>query len=633
MRFFGMIISKKQKEGSGLRELILKDDKYKMNWAEGTAEWGTVKASKGIEVSTSTEPVGGVIRESYVFTNVTDKDIFTSLRDIGIYATFNDDYIDSEKCMTNRCHMHIWCGGDVSYVMALRMGGEPPHLGLVLTEGSLGGYSVERDFSKISNDRGDLILHPSPMSLAPGESRVMSWTLFEHSGKADFYEKLGQICTRYIYVSAENYVVFSGERIHLELRPVFKFSNARIVCGGRNIDFNMCDNTIVIDETADDAGSRTYEIDIDGVKTYCNILVQPRLEELVRARCRFIAEKQQYDAPNSGLDGAFLIYDNEEGHIYYSRENDRNGGRERVCMGILLARYLQCVHDEIIGESLKKYIWYAERELVDTESGTVYNDYGRDDSFERLYNYPWMSLFYLELYSLYTERRYLETAYRILKEFYARGGSRFYAIEIPLKRICGELERAEMYEYRTELLRKFTEHCDHLLARGTHYPAHEVNYEQSIVAPAADLLLQMYEITGDTKYLDGGRKQLEVLGLFNGSQPDCRMYETAIRHWDGYWFGKRRLYGDTYPHYWSALTANVYERYGRITGDAEYMQKAEAAYRGVLNLFRADGTASCAYVYPVSVNGKCGSYFDPYANDQDWGLYFMLRHRITNHNE
>ena len=47
------------------------------------------------------------------------------------------------------------------------MGGESPHLGLVLTEGALSGYSVERDLSQISNDRGDFLLHPSPMTLAP----------------------------------------------------------------------------------------------------------------------------------------------------------------------------------------------------------------------------------------------------------------------------------------------------------------------------------------------------------------------------------------------------------------------------------------------------------------------------------
>jgi len=116
-----------------------------------------------------------------------------------------DDYPNAPTCMTNRCHTHIWCGGNISYVMALRMGGETPHLGLVLTEGALGGYSVERDLSRRSNDRGDFILHPSPISLAPKESFTISWTLFWHNGISDFYDKIKQYHTHYIEVSAENY--------------------------------------------------------------------------------------------------------------------------------------------------------------------------------------------------------------------------------------------------------------------------------------------------------------------------------------------------------------------------------------------------------------------------------------------
>ena len=75
----------------------------------------------------------------------------------------------------------------------------------------------------------------------------------------------------------------------------------------------------------------------------------------------------------------------------------------------------------------------------------------------------------------------------------------------------------------------------------------EVNYEQSIVAPAADLLLSVYIITADTVWLEAAKLQLDILDLFNGFQPDYHLHETAIRHWDGYWFGKRRIYGEYFP--------------------------------------------------------------------------------------
>lgn len=118
---------------------------------------------------------------------------------------------------------------------------------------------------------------------------------------------------------------------------------------------------------------------------------------------------------------------------------------------------------------------------------------------------------------------------------------------------------------------------------------------------------------------------MKALKLFNGLQPDYHLYEVAIRHWDGYWFGKRRMYGDTFPHYWSALTANVYAEYALAAGDTEYKKKADASYRGVMSLFMPNGRASAAYVYPASVNGNKAGFYDPYANDQDWGMYYMMK--------
>lgn len=76
---------------------------------------------------------------------------------------------------------------------------------------------------------------------------------------------------------------------------------------------------------------------------------------------------------------------------------------------------------------------------------------------------------------------------------------------------------------------------------------------------------------------------------------------------------EKRLYGDTYPHYWSDLTAHAYRECAELFGSEEYVYKAEAAYRGVLSMFRADGSAACAYVYPVTVNGVEGGYYDVYA--------------------
>lgn len=611
-----------------MKELIFKNDQYKMNWIEGNAEWGCVKVPEGISTEVRSEQYEDIIKEEYIFTNTSDKDIFTSLNDIGIYTPFNDDYKDAQTCMTQRCHTHIWCGENISYVMALRMGGEAPHLGLVLTKGSLGGYSVERDLSKISNDRGDFILHPSPVSLSPNESFSIAWILFPHDGKEDFYSKLKKYNADHIYINAEKYTVFANEEIIVKIEPSFDFdrSDVEIKRNGKNVNFSISNEKICINETISEYGEQKYSIKVKETKTHCNILVLPELDKLAESRCSFIAENQQYHNPNSQLNGAYLIYDNEEKHIYYSSNSDRNGGRERVCMGLLMAKYLQNNKDEKLQKSLEKYIEYIERELFDTETGIVYNDYGRDNSWNRLYNYPWMSWLQIELYKLYSDKKYLVYAYRALKSFYEQGGIHFYAIEIPVREITYLFEKEDMHEEKNVLMKYFEEHCKYIMDNGLDYPAHEVNYEQSIVAPAATLLLQMYDVTKDEKYLDGAKIQMKVLELFNGLQPDYHMYEVSIRHWDGYWFGKRKMYGDTYPHYWSSLTANAYFDYARAIKDSDYIKKADAAYRGTLSMFMPDGSASCAYVYPVSVNGENAGFYDPYANDQDWGLYFMLKY-------
>lgn len=55
------------------------------------------------------------------------------------------------------------------------------------------------------------------------------------------------------------------------------------------------------------------------------------------------------------------------------------------------------------------------------------------------------------------------------------------------------------------------------------------------------------------------------------------------------------------------------------------LRTADGIIRNNLAPFEKDGRASYAYIYPASVNGRKGSYKDPYANDQDWGLADLLQ--------
>lgn len=210
-----------------------------------------------------------------------------------------------------------------------------------------------------------------------------------------------------------------------------------------------------------------------------------------------------------------------------------------------------------------------------------------------------------------------------MKMFFRRFGHNFYAIDLPvmgysLLRNNGFTEEAE------SLLSDFIKTADTYYANGWLYPKSEVNYEQTIVAPGVIVQLQLYQITNDEKYLRGAKEQLPMLESFAGLQPSYSLNEIAIRHWDGYWFGKDRLWGDVFPHYWSVLNAHAYSLYAECTGDSSYQLRAENILRNNLCQFFEDGKASCAFIYPGKIDGEKAHMFDSFANDQDWALVFYL---------
>lgn len=606
-------------ENEKTKQLIFSGDPKKMNWFRDDFPYADVKCSEEFTWSVSHEQQGDELTTTIAIKNNSIHPYFTNEGSIGISFPLPDMYTESSICMNYRCHAHIFCGENTSYVMALRMGGDAPHLGMVLTEGSLSGYSIERDIEKASNDRGCFWLHPSPRELDAGEVMKISWKIFPHNGKDDFREKLRDFPS-VIQVEADYYVIYPGEKTSIRIRPSFDAKEVQV--NGQKLTMNS-EQSYVYEFDPEKLGEFILHIEADRVKTKCRLLVQERPEELVEKRCAFIAEHQQYHGTIRELQGAYLSYDNEEHHQVYVPEYDFNAGRERMGMGVLMARYLCRMGipgHEKEEKSLLEYREFILRELVDEETGLVCNDAGRDNRFFRLYNYPWVVTFFMDCWKLWKHEEDLQIACKALEKYYHDGGYRFYPVEMPVTAFCQELKNAGKTDELELVKEMFKKHADCLLAVGTDYPASEVNYEQSIVAPAADIILQAYEITGDEKYLEGARKQIEVLDLFNGEQPDYHLYEVAIRHWDGYWFGKIRMYGDTFPHYWSAQTGKAFRRYAKFTGDTKYAKKAENSLRGVLPMFFADGTTTCAYVFPYTVNGQRGDFADPYANDQDWAL-------------
>lgn len=636
-----------QQDGS-ICSLVCPKDTYGMNWAENTAGWGRIWGVNGygervqhpvehaeIAVSNLTHTTvyttgalqiaivrefsgAGQLTERYIMKNISDTTQIYGVGDIGISVPFPDRYQDAGTCMYNRCHAHIWCGGDAGYVMAVRMGGQAPHLGLVLEEGSLMAYGVVREQN--SNDRGNFILYPRRFALKPLQSHTIAWTLFWFDEIGGFYERaarMDDLCA----VGAQQYTCFPGEPVKVYI-PADAMTLAVDSGPAQPVDAGI--HTCLLQTE----GEHTITLGKNGRYANIKLLSVPAFAGIVQTRCRFIVRHQQCMDSSDCLYGAYLAYDNQTGEQVYSQCADKNAGRERAAMSALLALCLQKYGDDgtLFSDSLRRYHQFARRELYDADTGEVFDDAGRNRMACRLYNYPWMAVSLLEMFLADGDRAYLDSMYRVLQAYYTNGGGRFYGIGLPMRESISVLRRQGMYRESDALLGQYLQHVQFMVDTSENYPAHEVSYEQSIVAPAAIYCLEAYLLTGKQCYLSEGRRQLQRLLLFCGQQPDYHLHQISIRHWDGYWFGKRRLYGDTFPHHWSVLTAVACQLYFLATGDADYRMRANAIFRNHLCLFHPDGSASCAYLYPFLINGQYGKFYDPWANDQDWALVYAMQY-------
>ncbi|MEI8311598.1 MAG: hypothetical protein WCH98_12660, partial [Verrucomicrobiota bacterium] len=223
------------------------------------------------------------------------------------------------------------------------------------------------------------------------------------------------------------------------------------------------------------------------------------------------------------------------------------------------------------------------------------------------------------------EERYLEDCFQTFEAYYRQGGDRFYPIGLPMVDTVEAFRAAGREAQAGQLLAHFLRHGDEVAKNGLNLPKHEVNYEQTIVSPAVLIALECHQLTGEDRYLACAKQLLPALEAFGGRQPDHRLHDIAIRHWDGYWFGKREAWGDTFPHYWSATTGWAFYRYWQATGDEDYRRRGREILMNNLSSFRPDGSATCAYLYPDVVNGEPGRFADPLANDQDWALVFLMQ--------
>ncbi|GAA3564670.1 hypothetical protein [Kribbella ginsengisoli] len=539
--------------------------------------------------------------ETYEVRNIADEPV--ELGSLGVSTPYRDLYSSSRESLNQAVHAHLWTGGADSWVWAQPMDGSGPGLGLQLTEGELWAYSVEsRDADTGSNLRGHLYLHPTDharaphamggqpqLVLQPAESHRWTWQLAWHDTLEAFH------ATRTPLIEATTLTAEVGETITLQLADRAK--------GPTSI-------------TSETPGTQYVEATDGAATSRINVLFHEPLRTIVERRVRFVLDHQRPVELSTSRRFSFVPYDNETGlRILSGAWRDWSDARERIGTALLL----QATRDrgwgdrEELDEALAGYQQFVAEYLL-SEDGTVADD-SLHEGRVRLYNFPWFARFFLN-------QGDTETAIRIIDRYYELGGAHFLAFDL------GPLLR-ELAKVAPRMRTHLANHAQAFLDHGDDLPPHEVNYEQSMVAPLLELLIAAHLEAPDSINPNELTRRLPWLTAFAADQPDVRLRHIPIRHWDGYWFGLLRMWGDVYPHYWSILSAAVYLTWPRDLVTRAEADQLDEAGRAILqaNLvnFHQDGSATCAFVYPSAVNNRPAHVADPLANDQDWALVYALR--------
>ncbi len=621
-------------------------DKNNMNWCSDNASWGNLRIANlygklefnnlplklfreednytyseyySQNLSVKVERFfnnNGIFTERYTLKNITDREYIIPHGNFGIELPLRDNYSFADDALVHCCNTHLWCADNVTYINALKMGDSKINLGIVLTKGAIASYS-QSDTS--SNNRGYFILDTEHLSLSPNEEYVIEWEMFWHEGTEDFNNIL---FNNYdiLLIESKYYTVFENEKIEFTVK--FKRDTDFTIClDGDCIPFEKKDNELNVVYAPKKLGKHRFEINYGEKKTYTEFFVCEKIDKIIEKRVEFIVNNQQFFKENSLLDGAYLIFDNKEKTIFNNEEfYDHNACRERIGMALLIAKYLQTNKNERVLDSLLKYVDFLKREFYDEKTGEVFNGIGRNNNFIRLYNSPWVAQFFAEMYILTNDNWYSENAFKAISFFYENGGDSFYPNAFDVSLLFSVLTQ----EKKEKFLFIFEKHINNLKKNGLSYPKHEVNYEQTIVAPAVTLLSQG-SLLIDNISLNDIEIHLEPLKRFNGKQPSYHLNEIPIRYWDDFWFGKQRTFGDVFPHYWACLSATAFYDYYDVSGLTEYKELALKCIRNCLCLFNEKGEGSCAYVYPYRLCSVSGEFYDEFANDQDFALYYALK--------
>ncbi|WP_210505972.1 hypothetical protein [Naasia sp. SYSU D00057] len=578
----------------------------------------THRLSERIEVTVERHG-GDVFREVYRFRNISREPV--RLTSIGIQTPFADLYQNAEDALSRRVHAHLFTGGTWAWALAQPMAGDGRLLGLIVREGAVHGYSVEtRNANSISNARGHIVLQVTDaarnagafggqpvLELAPDGDYTLAWELSWYDDVDEF------LAATSAPARFSAYAVPLGEHIDV--------LTAQAVAAEKEVTIAPIAGGVRL--TAHTPGS--YRVSI-GADARTEVLFHADLETTVTARSSYVLAHQRTTERQGLLANAIVPVDTSTRLTQATNGwSDWTDGSERIGVALMLHYALArgWVAPEV-DDFLEGWSQFARVHLLDGSAAPRRGS--QDHSGTRLYDSPWLARFFVERFRWRRNPDDLELAARILERALELGIGRFLAIGYSeacvavADRLAEDGQTTRAQQLRNELVRS----ARYFIAMGTALPAHEVAYEQAMVGPLVSLLIDAHRISGDPDLLPEISTRLRWLLAFGGPQPHARLQGVAIRHWDGYWFGRRRQWGDVFPHYWSVLTSTVLARLPDPLRTAETEALAGTILRANMSNYFPDGSATCAFVFPTAVDGEAAHVADPLANDQDWHLAIWM---------
>ena len=395
---------------------------------------------------------------------------------MAVSTPWRDVYWSSRDSLRRAVHAHVWTGGAEAWVWASPMDGSRPGLGLTLTEGALWAYSVEsREPFTGSNVRGHLYLHVTDHARAPhamggqpaislpaGENYRWAWRLAWYADLPDLH------ADRAVSLDAERLATETGGSISVTMPRGLVAERA--AAGAEHLPRHSLSRR-----------DRRHRCGPD--RPACSTC---RSSELAERRARFVLDASARSGTPGQEQAAFVPYDNESGlTVLPGGWADWSEVRERVGTALCCSSSggVAGATRSSWTEALAAYQAFVRRTDRGPTDGTVRDDIHRPGP-ARLYNFPWFARFLLD-------QGEVELAASIMDRYYANGGDHFLAFELgPVMTELAECRAADGRGAEAAALRdQLLSHAQRFLDYGDDLPAHEVNYEQSMVAPLLELLL------------------------------------------------------------------------------------------------------------------------------------------------